>query len=547
MVDHSAGRKLKVFISYSRQDSSALADEIVTGLELLGFEPFLDRHDIAAGEDWEARLAKLIQAADTVVFVISPKSVQSERCQWEVDKSLERSKRLIPVLGHAVPDADVPGTLTRLNYIYFTQGQSFARALGQLADALRVDLDWIREHTRLAELAARWLERKQPEALLLRSDELAAAQAWMAARAPEAPDITDPQRAFIGASADAEELRSNRERTQIEEMARAQSARAEALAEREAAVRQLSRRTTMGLVGAGSLTVAAGSLAYWAMQAEERFRRQRKRADEAHAASVDEAIRREASRTDIQGQLSAYAASPGQHADDGVGTNSPYTTRVLEELSKPKVALHDALMHAHVRVLNESRTNQRPFLSSDMNGHIYLQQNLTAQRRVAVLASENRYWDGNILPNVKRDAEAWRAFLERYGQFETIMLESPTIEAYRDALRQLRDKLAPRRSDRGLPIRRVALEPVQQKNAPPNTLALFFFAGIGGYERGSNFLLTRNTKVGGLADVANATRAMMPVTQIQAGLREAAAASVLILDTNFTDIEAIQRTGKFIP
>ena len=432
----SAGRKLKVFISYSRQDSSVLADELVTGLELLGFEPFLDRHDIAAGEDWEARLAKLIQAADTVVFIISPKAVRSERCQWEVDKSVELSKRLIPVLGHAVPDADVPSTLTRLNYIYFTEGRSFARALSQLTDALRVDLDWIREHTRLAEIAARWLERKRPDALLLRSDELAAAQAWMAGRAPEAPEITDPQRAFIGASADAEELRSNHERAQIEEMARAQSARAEALVERETALKQLSRRTLMGLIGAGSLTVAAAGLTYWGLQAEERFRQQRKRADEAHEASVDEAIRREASRTDIQGQLSAYAASPGQHADDGVGTNSPYTTRVLEELSNRKVALHDALMHAHVRVLNKSRTNQRPFLSSDMNGHIYLQRNLTAQRRVAVLASENRYWDGGILPNVKRDAEAWREFLERHGQFETIMLENPTLEGYRDALRQ---------------------------------------------------------------------------------------------------------------
>jgi len=31
----------------------------------VGFEPYLDRHDIAAGEDWEARLGRLIEAADT--------------------------------------------------------------------------------------------------------------------------------------------------------------------------------------------------------------------------------------------------------------------------------------------------------------------------------------------------------------------------------------------------------------------------------------------------------------------------------------------------
>ena len=43
------GERLKVFISYSRRDSSEFADELVGGLELAGFAPFLDRHDIAAG------------------------------------------------------------------------------------------------------------------------------------------------------------------------------------------------------------------------------------------------------------------------------------------------------------------------------------------------------------------------------------------------------------------------------------------------------------------------------------------------------------------
>jgi hypothetical protein len=41
--------KLKAFISYSRKDSTDFADELVAGLELAGFAPFIDRHDIAAG------------------------------------------------------------------------------------------------------------------------------------------------------------------------------------------------------------------------------------------------------------------------------------------------------------------------------------------------------------------------------------------------------------------------------------------------------------------------------------------------------------------
>jgi TIR domain len=51
----SPAERLKVFISYARADSATLADELATGLDLAGVTPFLDRHDIAAAEDWEAR------------------------------------------------------------------------------------------------------------------------------------------------------------------------------------------------------------------------------------------------------------------------------------------------------------------------------------------------------------------------------------------------------------------------------------------------------------------------------------------------------------
>jgi TIR domain len=63
----------------------------------VGFEPYLDKHDIAAGEDWETRLGRLIEAADTVVYVISPDAVASERCAWEVDRGgcAEQISRLV--------------------------------------------------------------------------------------------------------------------------------------------------------------------------------------------------------------------------------------------------------------------------------------------------------------------------------------------------------------------------------------------------------------------------------------------------------------------
>jgi hypothetical protein len=92
--------------------------------------------------------------------------------------------------------------------------------MGQVNEALRQDIDWIREHTRIGEIAARWQARGRPESLLLRGDDLDAARAWAARRKPAAPEITDPQRAFLNASQDAETSRLGKERQQIEDMRR---------------------------------------------------------------------------------------------------------------------------------------------------------------------------------------------------------------------------------------------------------------------------------------------------------------------------------------
>jgi hypothetical protein len=212
MADPGAAEKLKVFISYSRRDAAAFADELVAGLELAGFAPFLDRHDIAAGEDWEARLGGLIAESDTVVFVVSPEAVKSERCVWEVDRTIALPKRLLPVIFKPLPEHDIPEKLRRLQFIRFDSAPGFARPLSELAAALRVDLQWIREHTRLGELATRWDGRRRPDALLLRGEELEAAKAWMAARKASAPEITEAQRALLRASEEAESARLGRER-----------------------------------------------------------------------------------------------------------------------------------------------------------------------------------------------------------------------------------------------------------------------------------------------------------------------------------------------
>ena len=215
MADSGAVEKLKVFISYSRKDSAAFADELVLGLEDRGFAPFLDRHDIKPGELWETRLGALIEQSDIVVFVISPESVKSERCVWEVNKALGLSKRLLPVVYKSVAEKQIPAKLSDLQFVRFDTAPGMMRPLRELAEALRVDLEWIREHTRLGELAERWQSRNRSEDLLLRGDDLVAAKAWSAKRKPDAPEIAELQRSFLRASEQAEPILARRWKRQL--------------------------------------------------------------------------------------------------------------------------------------------------------------------------------------------------------------------------------------------------------------------------------------------------------------------------------------------
>jgi len=194
-----SSNRFKVFISYSRKDG-AFAQELLTALDLLGFHPYLDKADIAPGEPWEDRLGSLIRMADSVVFVLSPHSVASKHCSWEVEEAARESKRLVPIVITPIVDLDVPEALRKINYVYFAQGQSFSNGLVNLNRALKADAGWIREHTRIGELAARWLERRKALPLLLRGSDLDDVLRWMAVRPADAPEISVNQMAFIEAS-----------------------------------------------------------------------------------------------------------------------------------------------------------------------------------------------------------------------------------------------------------------------------------------------------------------------------------------------------------
>ncbi|MDX2309192.1 MAG: TIR domain-containing protein [Hyphomicrobium sp.] len=197
-----------VFISYSRQNLD-FVDALQSALIQRGFDAKVDRSDIEAGEAWWSRIVQLISEADAIVFVLSPHSIISPTCKKEIEFAETLNKRLIPIVAQDITSLTVPDALARINYIFFIPhppsgiSGEFESSVTQLVNVLENHLPWVREHTRLGVLAARWAQRDRASELLLRGGELASAEAWIATRPPKAPDPSDAHRAFLVASRQA--------------------------------------------------------------------------------------------------------------------------------------------------------------------------------------------------------------------------------------------------------------------------------------------------------------------------------------------------------
>lgn len=168
----------KLFISYSRQDR----DRVERLYDALDAEDevkvFRDTDDILPTEEWKPRLEKLIRESDVIIFALTPQSAASEVCAWELELAESLNKRIIPVVVENV-DGQVPSAIAKLNYIFLTPQDDLAHSLTKIQDAISLDIDWIREHTRLGELADRWQKAMRLGAQPLRGRELDAAEQWL--------------------------------------------------------------------------------------------------------------------------------------------------------------------------------------------------------------------------------------------------------------------------------------------------------------------------------------------------------------------------------
>ena len=199
-----------MFISYSRRDIDFVT-ELRTTLEARDFTTWVDQRNIAPAVDWREEIDDGIAVSDALIVVVSPDYAASEVCDDEVERAGSLGKRIIPIVCRDTAPESVPAAVAARNWIFCRTDDEMRVAHDQIDEALRVDPDWAKEHTRLLGRALEWQRRSEDKSVLLRGAELAAGEAAVTATRPDGqPQVTPLQRRYVQASRAAATKRSRR-------------------------------------------------------------------------------------------------------------------------------------------------------------------------------------------------------------------------------------------------------------------------------------------------------------------------------------------------
>jgi TIR domain len=138
--------------------------------------------------EWLSEEYAGIEAAGSILLVISPNSVSSEICNKEIEHALANGKRIIPLLWWDLIGAEqqnLNSKIYSLNWILFRATDDFDLSFRTLMKAIDTDLDWVHSHTRVLIRAREWEDAARDRSFLLRGRDLGEAERWLAGRGPD--------------------------------------------------------------------------------------------------------------------------------------------------------------------------------------------------------------------------------------------------------------------------------------------------------------------------------------------------------------------------
>lgn len=187
-----------VFISYCRRDK-AFVRALCHALQTNGHQLWVDWDGIQASEPWREEISKGVRNAKRMVYILSPDTIASPYCDWEVDQAFDLQKKLIPILCRDVDISTVREDVSALQFISFCGEDDFPSALAKLEGAITADLEYDHTFAKLAQRAKEW-ERRNRQDGWLRGAELDDAEVWLSNSTGKTPPPSQIQRDYILAS-----------------------------------------------------------------------------------------------------------------------------------------------------------------------------------------------------------------------------------------------------------------------------------------------------------------------------------------------------------
>ena len=143
----------QIFLSYAREDEKKV-ENLYQKLSEAGFNPWMDKKDILAGERWEFAIQEAIRCSDLFLVCLSKASVEKRGWfQREIRKArdvsdgmLDSDIYLIPVL---LEDCEAPGSLRDFQWVNLFEEDGWTR----LVKAIQVGMERREEPTPGKEVA----------------------------------------------------------------------------------------------------------------------------------------------------------------------------------------------------------------------------------------------------------------------------------------------------------------------------------------------------------------------------------------------------------
>ncbi|MGD1855297.1 MAG: TIR domain-containing protein [Leptolyngbyaceae cyanobacterium] len=200
-IKNAHNRMTQVFLAYAQTDVEVMRT-VRRSLWRQGMTVWSNQTDIPTGKAFKQVVNQGIEEADTMVYLLSPDSLRSNYCQYELNYATTLKKRIVPMVVKPLGAAPVSPSLKALQYINLAdnlRAEDYLQDESELIKTLNQDAAYYTQHKELLVKALKWKRQQENPSILLRGYDLRLAEVWLKPATGQ-PGATDFHRQFIQTS-----------------------------------------------------------------------------------------------------------------------------------------------------------------------------------------------------------------------------------------------------------------------------------------------------------------------------------------------------------